>query len=139
MQRDTFGNNFYGKLTLAFPGRARLDYKDPALLILLYDRVLTYYDYSLQEATSIILSKKDPLLDFLKSPASISKENFTESEKFFCLSYFYKDRSYVLQLTKDPIAIFLLKIEESSGNTTTLIFKDVVYNQNIDQKVFKEF
>ena len=140
---DFADGNKIGTIFIRKPGMMRIDYSEPEKIsIIIKDKIVTYYDYQLEELTKI---KQDP--KFLTFLAKDKIDFMSDFETFTC-TVNNDHMTVFLSLTNDEkerinlkmyfLQYHLNKTEISLDNQkkTVLFFKNLTYNQKLEIEQF---
>ncbi|MCL2439326.1 MAG: outer membrane lipoprotein carrier protein LolA [Alphaproteobacteria bacterium] len=146
-QRSSNGKSDSGTFHISKPGRMRLEYKSPILLIA-DGRDLVYYDKKLEQISYISLASNpasivltnDVSLSSPDSPIRIREvfETDNNTTEIF-LSYTYEKRSgeIVLIFTTKPFALAGWRIRDAQGITTEITLSNIRPATGFDASLFR--
>jgi outer membrane lipoprotein-sorting protein len=125
-----------GSLWISVPGKLRLEYDRPPIALVINKNLLTYHDKKLDETSHIFIDKDDPIFSLLKNPGSISESEITYNKDYIYISRSNNEKKSTIKLTKEPISIISLSVDNYNSGITQLKFHNLSYNKPINKKIF---
>lgn len=145
IQEAPDGTVMTGKFYLSRPGKMRIEYTNPAtVLVVVNGNVLTYKDVELDE-TSYLTTNTTPASLLIKKNISfkdseIELKNFSKKDGIMKVSLVKKNKAeageFTLVFQENPFQFLKMEVKDDMDQITKITLKDHNFNNKIDDKLF---